>query len=62
MFRNTFVHRLITGLLVCAFAVPPIMAQQKDRKSQNSDPLSRPRKETPETVKAYKKWLEEDVA
>ncbi|HYE66653.1 MAG TPA: GWxTD domain-containing protein [Pyrinomonadaceae bacterium] len=57
-YRN-FTRRLAVALLALIFAVPVTWAQN-DRKNQ--DPQDRPRNVKPELKKAYKDWIEKDVA
>lgn len=53
--------RLAVTLLAFGFAAPSILAQPKT-KSNDQDPMNKPRNEKPELKKAYKDWLEKDVA
>jgi GWxTD domain-containing protein len=52
--------RLAVTLLAFSFAVPSSLAQKT--KSTDQDPMSKPRNEKVELKKAYKDWLEKDVA
>src|SRR2546426_7148581 len=52
--------RLAVTLLAFSFAVPSSLAQKI--KSNDQDPTSKPRNEKVEVKKAYKDWLEKDVA
>jgi GWxTD domain-containing protein len=52
--------RLAVTLLAFGFAVPSSLAQKT--KSNDQDPMSKPRNEKVELKKAYKDWLEKDVA
>ena len=52
--------RLAVTLLAIGFAVPSSLAQKT--KSTDQDPMSKPRNEKVELKKAYKDWLEKDVA
>src|SRR5437762_11358567 len=53
--------RLAVALLTLIFAVPAGLAQQKKAQT-DQDPMSKPRNVKPELNKAYKDWLEKDVA
>lgn len=53
--------RLAVTLLALSFAAPPVFAQQPKRKEQQ-DPTEKPRNVKPELKKAYKDWLDKDVA
>ena len=53
-------RRLAVTLLAFGFAVPSSLAQKIKRNDQ--DPMSKPRNEKVEVKKAYKDWLEKDVA
>jgi len=53
--------RLSVAFLTLAFAVPQGLAQ-KNKKDQGQDPSEKPRNVKPELKKAYKDWLEKDVA
>src|SRR5260370_1028573 len=53
--------RLAVALLALAFAAPSGLAQ-KSKKDQGQDPSEKPRNVKPELKKAYKDWLEKDVA
>ena len=53
--------RLAVALLALIFAVPTGVAQKKNTQS-GSDPSEKPRNVKPELKKAYKDWLEKDVA
>jgi GWxTD domain-containing protein len=52
--------RLAIALLALTFAVPSGLAQKKNDKGQ--DPTEKPRNVKPELKKAYKDWLDKDVA
>ena len=52
-------RRPAIALLALLFAVPSTFAQNK--KAQDQDPMSKPRKEKAELKKAYKDWLDKDV-
>src|SRR5712664_4230306 len=52
--------RLAIALLALTFAVPSGLAQKKNEKVQ--DPSEKPRNVKPELKKAYKDWLDKDVA
>lgn len=52
--------RLAVALLAASFAVPSGLAQQKKKSDQ--DPNEKPRNVKPELKKAYKDWLDKDVA
>src|SRR2546422_11644372 len=52
--------RLAFALLALTFAVPSGLAQKKNDKGQ--DPSEKPRNIKPELKKAYKDWVEKDVA
>src|SRR5438132_4860701 len=52
--------RLAVALLALIFAVPSNLAQRKP--SGQQDPSEKPRNVKPELKKAYKDWLEKDVA
>jgi len=52
--------RLALTLLALTFAVPSGLAQKKSEKGQ--DPSEKPRNVKPELKKAYKDWLDKDVA
>ena len=53
--------RLAIALLALIFAVPSCLAQKKKNDS-GQDPSEKPRNVKPELKKAYKDWLEKDVA
>jgi GWxTD domain-containing protein len=53
--------RLAIALLTFAFAAPSGLAQ-KSKNDQRQDPAEKPRNVKPELKKAYKEWLEKDVA
>src|SRR6266850_4157188 len=53
--------RLAVALLALAFAAPSGLAQ-KSKKDQGQDPSEKPRNVKPELKKAYKDWLDKDVA
>jgi GWxTD domain-containing protein len=57
LYRRT--GRLAIGLLALSFAVPASLAQKK---GNGQDPSEKPRNVKPELKKAYKDWLEKDVA
>ncbi len=57
-YRKTF--RLAIALLALTFAVPSGLAQKKN--NQGQDPSEKPRNVKPELKKAYKDWLDKDVA
>ena len=54
--------RLAVALLSLTFALPAGLAQKKKAADQGQDPSERPRNVKPELKKAYKDWLEKDVA
>ena len=54
------ISRLAIALLALIFAVPSGLAQKKNDKGQ--DPTEKPRNVKPELKKAYKDWLDKDVA
>jgi GWxTD domain-containing protein len=54
--------RLAVVLLSLTFALPAALAQKKKANDQSQDPSQRERKVKPELKKAYKDWLEKDVA
>ena len=53
--------RLAIALLTLTFAVPSVLAQKK-KNDQGQDPSEKPRNVKPELKKAYKDWLDKDVA
>src|SRR6266496_4329580 len=53
---------LAVTLLTVLFAVPSGLAQKSKTSQQNQDPMDKPRKEKVELKKAYKDWLDKDVA
>src|SRR6202163_2635040 len=53
--------RVAIALLALTFAVPAGLAQKKN-KDQGQDPSSKQRNVKPELKKAYKDWLDKDVA
>src|SRR6266436_176093 len=55
------VGRLAIALLALTFAVPAGLAQKKNKDS-GQDPSEKPRNVKPEVKKAYKDWLDKDVA
>jgi GWxTD domain-containing protein len=55
------IGRLAMALLALTFAVPPGLAQ-KNKNEQGQDPSEKQRKVKPELKKAYKDWLDKDVA
>ncbi|MFN2455391.1 MAG: GWxTD domain-containing protein [Pyrinomonadaceae bacterium] len=61
MFKQNFMRRLILSLVALALLVAPALAQKKQRKAQD-DPQDRARNVKPEVKRAYKDWLEKDVA
>jgi GWxTD domain-containing protein len=54
--------RLAVALLSLTFALPAAQAQKKKANDQSQDPSQRERNVKPELKKAYKDWLEKDVA
>ena len=54
--------RLAVALLSLTFALPAGLAQKKKTNDQSQDPSQRERNVKPELKKAYKDWLEKDVA
>jgi GWxTD domain-containing protein len=54
--------RLAVALLSLTFAVPAGLAQKKKANDQSQDPSQRERNVKPELKKAYKDWLDKDVA
>src|SRR6266446_663874 len=54
--------RLAVALLGLTFALPAGLAQKKKANDQSQDPSQRERNVKPELKKAYKDWLEKDVA
>jgi len=54
--------RLAVALLGLTFALPAGLAQKKKANDQSQDPSQRERNVRPELKKAYKDWLEKDVA
>jgi GWxTD domain-containing protein len=54
--------RLVVALLSLTFALPAGLAQKKKANDQIQDPSQRERNVKPELKKAYKDWLEKDVA
>src|SRR5438445_809698 len=54
--------RLAVTLLSLTFALPAGLAQKKRANDQSQDPSQRERNVKPELKKAYKDWLEKDVA
>jgi GWxTD domain-containing protein len=54
--------RLAVALLSLTFALPSSLAQKKKTNDQSQDPSERQRNVKPELKKAYKDWLEKDVA
>jgi GWxTD domain-containing protein len=54
--------RLAVALLSLTFALPSGLAQKKKADDQGQDPSERQRKVKPELKRAYKDWLEKDVA
>src|SRR5713226_4109970 len=55
------IGRLAIALLALTFAVPAGLAQKKSKDS-GQDPSEKPRNVKPELNKAYKDWLDKDVA
>src|SRR6266481_3757720 len=55
------IGRLAIALLALSFAVPSGLAQKKNKDS-GQDPSEKPRNVKPEHKKAYKDWLDKDVA
>ncbi|MDX6531395.1 MAG: hypothetical protein QOH41_3685 [Blastocatellia bacterium] len=53
--------RLAIAVLALTFAVPSILAQKKSN-DKGQDPSEKPRNVKPELKKAYKDWLDKDVA
>jgi GWxTD domain-containing protein len=53
--------RLAVTLLALGFAVPSALAQ-KTKNNDQQDPMTKPRNEKVELKRAYKDWLEKDVA
>ena len=53
--------RLAVAVLALAFATPSGLAQ-KSKNDQGQDPSEKPRNIKPELKKAYKDWLDKDVA
>ncbi len=54
--------RLAVAFLSLTFALPSGLAQKKKPNDQGQDPSERPRNVKPELKKAYKDWLDKDVA
>jgi GWxTD domain-containing protein len=54
--------RLAVALLSLTFALPAGLAQKKKANDQSQDPSQRERNVKPELKRAYKDWLEKDVA
>src|SRR5216110_2874118 len=54
--------RLAVALLSLTFALPAGLAQKKKANDQGQDPSQRERNVKPELKKAYKDWLDKDVA
>ena len=54
--------RLTIALLTVAFAAPAGLAQKSKPNNQGQDPSEKPRNVKPELKKAYKDWLDKDVA
>ncbi|HSP63029.1 MAG TPA: GWxTD domain-containing protein, partial [Pyrinomonadaceae bacterium] len=54
--------RLAVAFLSLTFALPAGLAQKKKANDQSQDPSQRERNVKPELKKAYKDWLEKDVA
>jgi GWxTD domain-containing protein len=57
---NRITGRLAIAFLALAFAAPSGLAQKKNQSGQ--DPSEKPRNVKPELKKAYKDWLDKDVA
>src|ERR1043166_58875 len=55
-------RRLAVAFLTLVFAVPSGLAQNAKKAAQDQDPMNKPRKEKAELKKAYKDWLDKDVA
>src|SRR5881392_2670008 len=55
------IGRLAFALLALTFAVPSGLAQQKKAQT-DQDPMNKPRNEKVELKKAYRDWLDKDVA
>ena len=65
MFNRNFNMRLVLTLAALMLAAAPVALAQKDNKKgqqQQQDPQSNARNVKPELKKAYKNWLENDVA
>ncbi|MBC7911706.1 MAG: GWxTD domain-containing protein [Pyrinomonadaceae bacterium] len=60
MSYQRFARGLVFAFLLMLATAPGALAQKKDEKSQ--DPQDRPRTVKPELKRAYKDWLEKDVA
>lgn len=60
MMRHALIKGLASALALCVIAVSAYSQKDKDKPSQ--DPSQKPRTVTPELNRAYKKWLNEDVA
>jgi GWxTD domain-containing protein len=58
---NRRTSRITIALLTLAFSVPSVLAQKKNS-DKNQDPSEKARNVKPELNKAYKDWLEKDVA
>src|SRR6266581_8940612 len=54
--------RMAVALLVAFFAVPPSLAQKNKNNDSGKDPANKTRNVRPELKKAYKDWLDKDVA
>ena len=54
--------RLAVALLAASFAVPSGLAQKTKTAAGQQDPTEKPRNVKPELKKAYKDWLDKDVA
>src|SRR5438067_8991713 len=59
---NRKFRRGATAFLMLAFAAPSGLAQKNKKTGQGQDPSEKPRNEKVEVKKAYKDWLEKDVA
>jgi GWxTD domain-containing protein len=59
MFDSIFIRRLVMALSILILAAPLVWAQNR---RSGQDPMDNPRNVKPELKKAYKDWLEKDVA
>ncbi|HEY0005033.1 MAG TPA: GWxTD domain-containing protein [Pyrinomonadaceae bacterium] len=57
MFSTKFLRQFAMVLMLAALAAPALLAQEKGQ-----DPQDKPRKVKPELKKAYKDWIDKDVA